>query len=1351
MSEKLLFALLVWLRMGISAGTGFYSSPHLSIQNKERVINANDTLIITCSGREPLEWSWPRNHSSMEHRISLSDCTNGTSFCKTLILTKTIANDTGTYRCFHKHSAAQVAASIYVFVQDYQIPFVNSHPDMPEALYITETKTLVIPCKVSMPDLNVTLHTKYPEKYIVPDGMTTFWDNQKGFTILSHKIRDVGMVQCATTVNGRVYSSKFYVVVVLGTKIHELTLNPPSQVKLAVGERLIINCTARTEVNVRLKFDWTRPGVKNPFLFYKTMKQHLGDELELSSILIIDKVTKGDEGRYFCRASSGVMTKENSTDVIIYERPFIFIDHKAGSIVEAVLKERNVKIPVKVTAYPQPLMKWTKNGKPISKDQAHYRIKQVGYTLMISDVTEKDAGNYTIILRNPMTKEEQRHTIRLIVNVPPKIHEKAVATHSDFYNYGSRQTLTCTVYGIPAPNRIIWEWQPVENCNFFYHYQGELGTPYKLHVHENENWKNITDNNGSNKIESTEPRTMFLEGKHKMVSTLVIQAANVCAMYRCRAINKVGQDERVIFFHVTKGLEMNLQPTDHPIENDNVTLQCKADRFTYENLKWYKLHPTILQSCHGNLAILPCEHLQRDAQQMTWRMIAGHKTENITIELSFSNVSLQDQGVYLCEAQNKKTGEKHCMMKTLSVEAQQAPMVIQNLTDQTVNMSSSIEMKCDVVGAPNPHIIWYKNDKQLLEVSGIVLGELNRTLNIQRLKKEDEGMYKCEACNMQGCAETSAMIAVEGIEDKANLELIILVGTGVIALFFWLLLIIIIRTIKRPNDAELKAGYLSIIMDPDEIPMDEQCERLPYDASKWEFPRDRLKLGKPLGRGAFGKVVEAAAFNIEKVSTCKTVAVKMLKDGATSSEQRALMSELKILIHIGHHLNVVNLLGACTKAGGPLMVIVEFCKYGNLSNYLRSKRNNYVPYKSKALKSRQMKENNAVELDSEFKRRLDSIASSESSTSSGFAEEKSLSDMEEEEAADDLYKDWLTMEDLISYSFQVARGMEFLASRKCIHRDLAARNILLSENNVVKICDFGLARDVYKDPDYVRKGDARLPLKWMAPETIFDKVYTTQSDVWSFGVLLWEMFSLGASPYPGVQIDEEFCQRLKEGTRMRCPEYASAEIYQTMLDCWNGNYKARPVFSELVEHLGNLLQANAQQDGKDYIPLNMSLIIEDDSGLSLPTSPASCTEEQEGCDPKFHYDNTAGIRYLNGSKKRSRPASVKTFDEVPVEQTAIVVQEDNQTDSGMILASEELQTLETRQSQTLAFSALIPSKSNESVTSDVSNQTSGYQSGYHSDDTDTAPYSNEEAKTKENYCTLPADYNLVIRYSAPPV
>uniref|UniRef100_A0A4W3IV93 receptor protein-tyrosine kinase n=1 Tax=Callorhinchus milii TaxID=7868 RepID=A0A4W3IV93_CALMI len=1258
----------------------FHSNELLGVHNW-----CSTSLDSKFKGHRPLQWSWPKNHSRMEHRISMIDCSNGTLFCKKFMVTKTIANDTGMYQCSYKNSSDQTAASIYVFVQDYQAPFVN--PDKPEVLYISHRNDLVlenktIPCQVSIPNLNVTLLINYPDKHIVPDGVTTFWDNQKGFTIPRQMIINAGLARCETTIDGNKYQSNMYVLAVIGTEIRELTLNPQPSVELAVGERLILNCTARTELNVRLEFKWKYPGMESP-------KPHVFN----GKIMVLDLTL---------------------FHYLFSEKPFIFIDHTVGTIIETVVGVRNVTIPLKVLAYPQPKIKWTKNGRPLSKYQTHDRLKEkdLKYTLMIRDVTKEDAGNYTIQLKNPITKEEQSHTIQLIVNGKKPIFTLV-------YIQGVHK-----IFLPPSPPHPVRIDMRLQRVMYF--------------------TVSLLPSYGRCRTEHADPSLSAV--KMMMVSSLIIQAANVCAMYRCRAINKVGQDEREIIFHVTKGLEINLQPTDNPIEKDNVSLQCRADRYMYENLKWYKLPSSVLQSHHSNT----CKNLHHHAQKMTTEMVSNLKTENITIKLSFESVSLEDQGIYLCEAQNKNTGDKFCMIKILSVKAQQAPLVLQNLTDQIVNMSSSIEMMCDVVGSPSPRIIWYKNGKQLLEVSGIILGEFNRTLTIQRLKKEDEGLYKCKACNKVGCVETYAAVAVEGAEDKANPELIILIGTGVIAMFFWLLLIIIIRNIKRPSDAELKAGYLSIIIDPDEVPMNEKCERLSYDASKWEFPRDRLKLGKPLGRGAFGKVVEAAAFGIDKVSTCKTVAVKMLKDGATSSEQRALMSELKILIHIGHHLNVVNLLGACTKAGGPLMVIVEYCKHGNLSNYLRSKRMEFVPYKSKTLGLRQTKEK-----DSEIKHRLDSIASSGSSTSSGFAEEKSLSDVEEEDALEDPYKRFLSMEDLICYSFQVARGMEFLASRKCIHRDLAARNILLSKNNVVKICDFGLARDIYRDPDYVRKGDARLPLKWMAPETIFDKIYTTQSDVWSFGVLLWEIFSLGASPYPGVQIDEEFCRRLKDGTRMRCPGYATPEIYQTMLDCWHGNYKERPVFSELVEHLGNLLQANAQQDGKDYIPLNMSLTLEDDSGLSLPTSPVSCVEEEEGCELKFYYDNAAGIRYLNGSKKRSRPESVKTFDEVPVQQTTVI---DNQTDSGMILASEELQTLKVRQSQAVAFSALIPSKSKESVTSEVSNQTSGYQSGYHSDDTDTTVYTNEEAQVrqeaetaKESYCTLTVDYSPVVRYSAPPV
>ncbi|XP_007944400.1 vascular endothelial growth factor receptor 2 [Orycteropus afer afer] len=1326
MERKALLGIALWLCMeSRAASVGLPSispdPPRLSIQKDILTIMANTTLQITCSGQRDLDWLWPNNQSGSEDRVEVTECSDG-FFCKTLTIPKVIGNDTGAYKCFYQDT--DMAAVVYVYVQDYRSPFIASVSDQHGIVYITDNKnkTVVIPCLGSISNLNVSLCARYPEKRFVPDGNRISWDSKKGFTIPSYMISYAGMVFCEAKINDETYQSIMYIVVVVGYKIYDVVLSPSHGVELSVGQKLVLNCTARTELNVGINFNWEYPSLKHQH------KKHINRDLKTQSMsemkkflstLTIDGVTRGDQGLYTCAASSGLMTKRNSTFVRVHEKPFVAFHSGMESLVEATVGDR-VRVPVKYLGYPPPEIKWYKNGRPL---ESNHTIK-VGHVLTIMEVSEKDTGNYTVILTNPISKEKQSHVVSLVVNVPPQIGEKSLISPMDSYQYGTMQMLTCTVYAVPPPRHIQWYWQLEEECNYTPTQAALMTKPYTC-----KEWRNVEDFQGGNKIEVTKNQFALIEGKNKTVSTLVIQAANVSALYKCEAINKVGLGERVIPFHVTRGPEITLQPGAQPTEQETVSLWCTVDRTTFENLTWYKLGQQALPIQVGELPAPVCKNL--DA---LWKMNAtmfSNSTSDILI-LELQNASLQDQGDYVCFAQDRKTKKRHCVVKQLMVLERTAPMITGNLENQTTSIGETIEVSCIASGNPLPQITWFKDNETLVEDSGIILKDGNQNLTIRRVRKEDEGLYTCQACNLLGCAKAETFFIIEGAQEKTNLEVIILVGTAVIAMFFWLLLVIVLRTVKRANGGELKTGYLSIIMDPDELPLDEHCERLPYDASKWEFPRDRLKLGKPLGRGAFGQVIEADAFGIDKTTTCKTVAVKMLKEGATHSEHRALMSELKILIHIGHHLNVVNLLGACTKPGGPLMVIVEFCKFGNLSTYLRSKRNEFVPYKTKGARFRQGKDY-VGEIPVDLKRRLDSITSSQSSASSGFVEEKSLSDVEEEEVSEDVYKNFLTLEHLICYSFQVAKGMEFLASRKCIHRDLAARNILLSEKNVVKICDFGLARDIYKDPDYVRKGDARLPLKWMAPETIFDRVYTIQSDVWSFGVLLWEIFSLGASPYPGVKIDEEFCRRLKEGTRMRAPDYTTPEMYQTMLDCWHGEPNQRPTFSELVEHLGNLLQANAQQDGKDYIvlPISETLSMEEDSGLSLPTSPVSCMEEEEVCDPKFHYDNTAGIsQYLQNSKRKSRPVSVKTFEDIPLEEPEVkVIPDDNQTDSGMVLASEELKTLEDRTKLAPSFSGLMPSKSKESVASEGSNQsTSGYQSGYHSDDTDTTVYSSEEAE-----------------------
>lgn len=161
----------------------------------------------------------------------------------------------------------------------------------------------------------------------------------------------------------------------------------------------------------------------------------------------------------------------------------------------------------------------------------------------------------------------------------------------------------------------------------------------------------------------------------------------------------------------------------------------------------------------------------------------------------------------------------------------------------------------------------------------------------------------------------------------------------------------------------------------------------------------------------------------------------------------------------------------------------------------------------------------------------------------------------------------VTTTDLLCWAFQVSRGMQYLSSRKVLHGDLAARNILLCDDNVVKICDFGLARSMYKTDVYHKKGEVSgkqsaskiewelyiffawffflqspLPFKWLALESISHQVFSTHSDVWSFGIVLWELFSLGKVPYPGMDADQSLYFKIKDGYRMEKPEYATQDM-----------------------------------------------------------------------------------------------------------------------------------------------------------------------------------------------------------------
>lgn len=146
-----------------------------------------------------------------------------------------------------------------------------------------------------------------------------------------------------------------------------------------------------------------------------------------------------------------------------------------------------------------------------------------------------------------------------------------------------------------------------------------------------------------------------------------------------------------------------------------------------------------------------------------------------------------------------------------------------------------------------------------------------------------------------------------------------------------------------------------------------------------------------------------------------------------------------------------------------------------------------------------------------------------------------------------------------------------MEKNRIVHRDLAARNVLLSDHQTIKICDFGLSRDVYEQNYYLKsnRGDP-LPVKWMALESLKYRVYTTQSDVWSFGVLLWEIMMLGGCPYPMISSSKIY-DVLRRGYRMPQPTLCCYNLYQLMLACWHSNPANRPKFSSIKDTIDDIM------------------------------------------------------------------------------------------------------------------------------------------------------------------------------------
>uniref|UniRef100_A0A9L0K2C9 Fibroblast growth factor receptor n=3 Tax=Equus TaxID=9789 RepID=A0A9L0K2C9_EQUAS len=610
--------------------------------------------------------------------------------------------------------------------------------------------------------------------------------------------------------------------------------------------------------------------------------------------------------------------------------------------------------------------------------------------------------------------------------------------------------------------------------------------------------------------------------------------------------------------------------------------------------------------------------------------IGGYKVRNQHWSLIMESVVPSDKGNYTCVVENEYGSINHTYHLDVVERSPHRPILQAGLpANASTVVGGDVEFVCKVYSDAQPHIQWIKHVEKngskygpdglpylkVLKHSGINSSNAE-VLALFNVTEADAGEYICKVSNYIGQANQSAWLTVlpkqqapvreKEITASPDYLEIAIYCIGVFLIACMVVTVILCRmktTTKKPDFSSQPAVHkltkriplrrqvtvsaessssmnsntplvrittrLSSTADTPMLAGVSEYE-LPEDP-KWEFPRDKLTLGKPLGEGCFGQVVMAEAVGIdkEKPKEAVTVAVKMLKDDATEKDLSDLVSEMEMMKMIGKHKNIINLLGACTQ-DGPLYVIVEYASKGNLREYLRARRPPGMEYSY------------------------------------------DINRVPEEQ---------MTFKDLVSCTYQLARGMEYLASQKCIHRDLAARNVLVTENNVMKIADFGLARDINNIDYYKKTTNGRLPVKWMAPEALFDRVYTHQSDVWSFGVLMWEIFTLGGSPYPGIPVEELF-KLLKEGHRMDKPANCTNELYMMMRDCWHAVPSQRPTFKQLVEDLDRILTLTTNEE---YLDLSQPL---EQYSPSYPDTRSSCSSGDDSvflcydpCLPQYPHIN----------------------------------------------------------------------------------------------------------------------------------